>query len=257
MTGVYATKKFDPLTVSLGWFRFDDQDAAADQDPGKKTSDLLVVDGKFAITKDLTVGANYYNVQNDSGKVGYELLHMIGANAAAKFGPAAVDAFAGYQFGELNAIDDISAYVLGATGKIKIGTTGAVNVAAIYLSGDSNGTGDAKGFQTVSAPTTYFNPANMWLLIRNGQEINSSTSVLGTDNTVGGRGLLGLFAGYEGKVDKLFYNANLGWAQTAKSRGTQEKSLRHGDQCQVGSISMTIWPSVLLLLTLLLAMVLG
>ena len=63
MTGVHATKKFGPATASLGWFRFDDNTAAASlRGPGKETADLIVVDGKFAINKDFTVGASYYNV---------------------------------------------------------------------------------------------------------------------------------------------------------------------------------------------------
>ena len=176
MTGVYATKKFDPLTVSLGWFRFDDKDVAADQDPGKKTSDLLVADAKFAITKDLTVGANYYNVQRDSdialgASGGYELLHVIGANAQAKFGPAAIDAFMGYEFGEKNATDDISAYILGATGKVKIGTTGAVNLAAIYLSGDDNTTGDTNGLPELrpsSQPISTLQTCGSWSVAAKG-----------------------------------------------------------------------------------------
>ncbi|KAF0219802.1 MAG: hypothetical protein FD174_1815 [Geobacteraceae bacterium] len=239
MTGVYATKKFDPLTVSLGWFRFNDQDAAGDQDPGKKTADLIVLDGKYAVTKDLTVGVNYYNVQNDASATSpaFELLHMVGANAAAKFGPAAVDVFAGYQFGDFNKTSnrDISAYIAGTTGKVKAGP-GSVNFAAIYLSGEGNTTtGDRGDFQTISGPTTYFNPANMWLLIRNGQAVNSSTSVLGTDNTVGGRGLWGIFAGYEGTVNKLFYNANVGYAETAHARSAVEKkSLGTEVNAQVG-----------------------
>lgn len=236
MTGVYATKKFDPLTASLGWFRFDDNTPSGTRDVGQLTADLIVVDGKFAINKDLTIGANYYNIQNDTGTGAVELLHMFGANASAKFGPAAIDAFAGYQMGDATGSQDVSAFILGTTGKVKVGTTGAVNFAAIYLSGDDNAaaTTDTKGFQTVSANTTYFNPANMWLLVRSGQATNTSTSVLGNDLTVGGRGLIGLFAGYEGTVDKLFYNANVGYAQTADDRGTEESALGTEVNAQVG-----------------------
>jgi hypothetical protein len=61
----------------------------------------------------------------------------------------------------------------------------------------------------------------MWLLVRNVATINSSTAVGGTtDVTRGGRGIAGVFAGFEGKADKLSYNANIGWAQVAKARVT-------------------------------------
>jgi hypothetical protein len=237
MTGAIATKKFDPLTVSLGWFRFDDNTlgfgtsatTTPNPTPGDLTADLIVLDGKFAVTKNISIGASYYNVQRDTtvqipggastrGDVNsFELLHMIGLNADIKAGPATIKPFAAYQMGEINANDDFSGFLAGATAKIKVGP-GAVNVAAIYLSGDDSATatGDQDNFRIISPFTSYFNASNMWLLVRSGQAINSSTSVLGNDLTVGGRGLIGVFAGYEGTMDKLFYNANVGYAQTAE-----------------------------------------
>jgi hypothetical protein len=239
MTGVYATKKFGPATASLGWFRFNDQTVGGDQDPGKKTNDLIVLDGKFAINKDITVGASYYNVSTDTATApapAFELLHMIGANAAMKFGPAAINAFAAYQFGEFNksANTDLAAYLLGATAKVKVGK-GAVNAAAFYRSGDGDlAAGDRKDFQNISAVTSYFPPASMWLLVRSNKADNSSTSVLGTDNSVGGRGMIGVFAGYEGTVDKLFYNANIGYGMAAEERGNEDGSLGTEINAQVG-----------------------
>lgn len=240
MTGVYATKKFDPATVSLGWFRFDDNTTNATAAngtglPRQTTGDLIVLDGKYAVSKDIKVGATYYNVQNDTATAvpSYEILHAIGVNADLNFGPANVKPFAMYQFGEQNAANDISAYMFGAVAKVKAGP-GAVNLSAFYLSGDDNGTGDNDDFKALTANTTYFNPGNMWLLIRNGQAINSSFSVLGNDMTVNGRGSLGLFAGYEGSAGKVFYNANLGYMTTAEDRAGQDGELGTEINAQVG-----------------------
>jgi len=225
MTGVYATKKFDPLTVSLGWFRFDDKDVFQTNSIGRITSDLIVLDGKFAISKDIVLGASYYNVQNDSALASekFELLHMIGLNADVKAGPVTIKPFFAYQFGDAKptgtVTNDISAFLAGATAKVKVGP-GSINAAAIYLSGDDNGTGKNDDFKVIAQHTTYFNAANMWLLVRSGQAVNSSTSILGNDMTVGGRGLVGFFAGYEGTFDKLFFNANVGYAMTAEERTT-------------------------------------
>lgn len=251
MTGAQATKKFGAVTGNLGWFRFDDNTAAAAGDPGDLAADLFVADAKFTINKDMKVGASYYFVNNQTGPstlavVGppavpaytsaakFEKLHMFGLNADLAFGPASIKPFAAYQFGDLNDNDDISAYLVGAVAKIKVANTGAVNLSAIYLSGDKNGTGDSDSFATIGQHQTYFNAANMWLLVRNGQAINSSTSVLGNDLTVGGRGLWGVFAGYEGKVDKLFYNANVGYMQTAEERGSEDGSIGTEINAQVG-----------------------
>ncbi|MFZ2950626.1 MAG: hypothetical protein WA003_14215, partial [Desulfuromonadaceae bacterium] len=105
MTGANATKKFGPATGSLAWFRFDDNTATAAQ-VGKLTADLLVVDGKYAINKDMTVGASYYNIQNDTGltaTAAFEMLHMVGVNADIKVGPASIKPFAAFQFGDRTA----------------------------------------------------------------------------------------------------------------------------------------------------------
>ena len=239
MTGLYATKKFDPLTASLGWFRFDDNTATAVNGPGQLTADLIVADAKFAVNKDMTVGASYYNIQNDTGaglgtfRGGYELLHMVGVNADLKFGPAAVKPFAAYQFGEVTGTDDVSAYLLGATAKVKVGP-GAVNLAGFYMSGEDSATGDSDAFQPVAAKTTYFNPANMWLLIRPSQAIGTSNSVLGNDMTVGGRGSYGLFAGYEGTAGKVFYNANIGYMAAVEERGSEDGAIGTEINAQVG-----------------------
>ncbi|UPU35492.1 porin [Geomonas paludis] len=252
MTGAIATKKVDGLTGQLGWFRFDDNTPATSiTGPAQYTADLIVLDGKFAVNKDITVGATYYNIQNDTvataavpavpGNPGaaagarattYDLLHMIGVNADLNFGPANIKPFAAYQFGEVSAASDISAYMFGATGKVKAGP-GAVNFAGFYLSGDKGGTNN-NAFQTVSAGTTYFNPANMWILVRPNQAVNTSTSLTGNDLTVGGRGSIGLFAGYEGAMGKTFYNANVGHLRTVEARAAEKKSLGTEVNAQVG-----------------------
>jgi hypothetical protein len=74
----------------------------------------------------------------------------------------------------------------------------------------------------------------MWILVRSGQAINSSTSILGNDLTVGGRGLVGIFAGYEGTMDKIFYNANIGYAETAEKRASEKSSIGTEINAQIG-----------------------
>ena len=253
MTGVHASKKFGPATASLGWFRFDDNTAAGSvKGPGKETADLIVLDGKFAINKDMTVGASYYYAKDDtiaaaavqdgttyvvtpkiSKATGFTKLHVVGLNGDMTFGPANIKPFAAYQFGDRTATQDVKAYVLGAVTKTKIGS-GAINLSAMYLSGDDNAANPEKSFTTIGANQTYFNPSNMWLLVRNGGAVNSSTSVLGNDMTAGGRGLMGVFAGYEGTAGKVFYNANLGYAQTAESRGAEDSAIGTEINAQVG-----------------------
>lgn len=239
MTGVNVTKKFDPLTLSLGWFRFDDDTAKGTADVGDLTSDLFVADAKYAINKSISLGASYYYIENDRpataytvGIEGYESLHMIGANASIKAGPATINPFFAYQFGDAVEASDheISAFLAGATAKVKLGP-GNITATTIYLSGDGDiNDKDVESFQIVSPSTTnttvtsYFNPANMWLLVRNGAAINSSGNhILGNDLSVGGHGLILATLGYEGTAGKLFYNANVGHARAAEDRNRDER----------------------------------
>lgn len=227
MTGIAATKKFDNVTGTLGWFRFDDNDVKATTDVARATADLLVANAKLTVSKDLTVGASYYIVNDSTRAVAatatvpavkkatkFDQLHMVGVDANINAGPVNVKPFAAYQFGDKTATTDIKAFLLGAVTKTKVGP-GAVNLSAVYLSGDDNANQE-KSFVTVGSSQTYFNAANMWLLVRSGQQINSSNSVLGNDMTAGGSGFMGVFGGYEGTMGKTFYNANVGYAQTAK-----------------------------------------
>lgn len=245
MTGVNVTKKFDPLTLSLAWFRFDDNTVSTTRDVGDLTADLWVADAKFAVNKDITLGASYYFIDNDSntvttpnstGYTNYEKLHVVGANAAIKAGPLALDPFFAYQFGDARESTghDISAFLAGATAKVKLGP-GSLNATAIYLSGDDDTADtDVEGWRIVATGTTYFNPANMWLLVRSGQGINTSSSVLANDLTVGGRGLMLGTLGYEGTAGKIFYNANVGYAQVAEERGTEDEVIGTEVNAQVG-----------------------
>lgn len=249
MTGVYASKKvIDPLTISLGWFRYNDKTDVAIKRIGNQTQDLIVLDTKFAPTKDITAGFTYYNTQRHGNIATYgpsaDLLHMVGLNAKVTAGPATIEPFIAYQFGQAatatptaNETSKISAMLAGAVAKVKVGP-GAINASAIYLSGDKDGIGTNKDFKPVGPGTSYFNPANMWILVRNGQQTNTSTSITQADNTVGGRGLYGVFAGYEAAIGKLFLNANAGYAMTAESRrtagGWEKKSIGTEVNAQVG-----------------------
>jgi hypothetical protein len=231
--GVTFTKKFDPLTLSAGWFRLQDLDsngsstavASATSSVGKLTTDLIFLDGKYAVSKDITVGASYYNVPRDSAGPGFtsefELLHMVGLNADIKAGPVAVKPFFAYQFGDAApnataAKPKIAAYLAGLTSKTKLGP-GNVNFSAFYLSGDNDNLGDAKDFKTIGQATQYFGAGNMFILVRHPLGIAQQDSV-GTDFTVGNRGMMAVFGGYEGTAGKVFYSANVGYAQTAEQR---------------------------------------
>lgn len=234
-TGVVASGKMGAFTPTLGWFRLSDNNYISGSGtlPGDYTVDMWVVDGKFAVNKDLSVGASYYAVTNDETTAtttafanDYELIHMVGLNASAKIGPAAVSGFAAYQFGDATGGEDLGAFAAAAIAKMTVGP-GKLNLSALYLSGDdSPGAGDQDAWRQLATngAVSYFNPSNMWLLIRNGAMINSSTAIGGMDLTKGDRGLIGVFGGYEMVMGKGFMNANVGYGRV-EERGIDSDSI--------------------------------
>jgi len=245
-TGILATGKFGMVTPSLGWFRVAESagTAGARFIPGKLSNDLLVVNAKAAVSKDITVGASYYYLTKETNAFSAAApsalaFHTAGVDAAVKVGPAALTAFGAYQVGEYTNNRDLSAATLGAVAKVKVGP-GNVNVSALYLSGDADtgatSNSDYSGWQQLSpgGATSYFSASNMWLLVRNGATINTSSAIGGTDLTKGGRGFIGAFAGFDGAVGKTFFATNLGYGQTAEKRGAEQKDIGYEVNATVG-----------------------
>ncbi len=231
-TGVVISKKYNNLTGTYGYFTIDSTASVSTAGvfgtgttfPTYRTAtDLNIVDVKMAINKDLTVGANYYNVLSGRDNL---FLNMVGLNAAAKVGPAALTASAGYQFGDAATTGKLAAFGGAVAAKVDVGV-GKVNAAVLYLSGDDAKAGsDNTAWQPIAPAQNYFAPANMWLITRNVATITSTASIGGSQSlTKGDRGILGVFAGFEGAKDKIFYNANVGWAQVDKKRAADSAAI--------------------------------
>src|SRR6266571_4653027 len=246
---------------------------------GHTAQDLNTLDLKYAVSKDLTVGANYYAILDKSASNATLLNHTAGLNAAGKVGPVSLSGAVGMQFGKSNpgftpngalittgvagstvAAGGVSATSGSEPGLINAGTTsyaaslaakiavgpGSVNVAGLYLSGDKDVSATDTynhAWQPIGNGVTYFTPANMWLLTRNAATINSSTAIGGTtDLTSGGLGIKGIFAGYEGTADKVFYSGNVGYAAVDKKRGANSSSIGTELNATVGYKLYTTFP---------------
>jgi hypothetical protein len=241
-TGVVLSGKSNALTATYGYFTVNNSNvtgfnySAAPNTVGTgvafpsnaATADLNVLDFKYAVNKDLTVGTSYYLLLD---KVGAATManNTVGLNAAAKFGPAALTANFGMQFGKQNTNLALSATgttaFAGSLAATVSAGPGKLKLAGLYLSGD-DGAGYNHAWQSITSGLNYFTPANMWLLTRNAATINSSTSVNNSSDLAwGGRGLLGVFAGYDGAAGKVFYNANVGYGKVADKRTANSASI--------------------------------
>jgi len=123
IAGAVASAKMDAITANAAFFRAYDASGAAAPN-GKKNVDVYVLDGKFALNKDTTLGASYYAFYNDNTTsaptatqgTGNAMTNTFGLNAAAKLGIADLDAFVLYQAG--SALTDFQS-TAGNVGKTK------------------------------------------------------------------------------------------------------------------------------------------
>ena len=246
VAGVVVSKKFGALTGTAAFSRLQDSNrvtsapttaggvAFETANPiGKHTLDLYLLDAKFAVSKDLTVGGAYYLVRNNLGAInrGDSLdVHTVGVNAAAKFGMISADAFAAYQGGsELAAAGrDLNAFAAQAAVKANLDKMGTVRANVLYASGGKGSDKKAKAWQSVNSGDTLGTSSNtyydskMVLLMRNVVNMDSDKALVQTINN-GNRGVTLLTAGYDATItDKLGASANIGGAIASQKQATDK-----------------------------------
>jgi hypothetical protein len=257
VAGIFAAKKFGVVTTTVGFSRLQDYNRSAPtagittpaepagtptlaatypiasfetaNPTGRNTLDLLLLDAKFAVSKDLTVGGSYYLVRNDPPNVSYKNaldVHMVGVNAAAKIAMISADAFLAYQAGsELAASPgkDLSAYAAQVAAKADLGAAGAVRANVLYTSGDKeNSATKTNAWQSLTSGDTFATSSNayyeskMLLLMRSSYAMDSDKAIVNFTNNVN-RGLTLLVVGYDAKItDKLDASANVGYAMSSQ-----------------------------------------
>ena len=227
--GVFAKKSFGAVTATAGFSRL--QDKAAANVNGDNTRDLYLLDGKLAVSKDLTVGASYYLLRDDYAQSDSLDVHMFGVNAAAKLGIVSADAFLAYQGGsELGAAPgstgrDLSAFAAQVAAKAAVGP-GTLHANVLYLSGDDGGS-KSNAWQPLTSNSTLtvasnnYYSSNMKLLVRNAYNMDSDKALVYnlTNLTL-------LAAGFDAKItDKLDASFNLGYAMANEKAGANSSSI--------------------------------
>ena len=208
---------------------------------GKNTLDLYLLDAKFAVSKDLNVGAAYYLVRNNPVGVsnGNTLdVHTIGVNANAKFGMISADAFLAYQAGsEIPAIGvdnvtgrDLSAFAAQVAVKANLEKLGTVRANVLYASGGKASDSKAKAWQSLNSGDTLATSSNtyydskMVLLMRNVVAMDSDKALVQTINN-GNRGVTLVTVGYDATInDKLSASANVGFARANQKQATDKSA---------------------------------
>jgi hypothetical protein len=251
--GVTASSKIGDLTIMGGYFRFDDAITGGTnpstsylnypistagttvENPtvGFATRDFMTVGAKYNVSKNLVVGADYHLLYSDLLRHTQEKTYVntVGANAEAKLGPATINGFVLYQFGQLgdaglHAHQDLSAFAGNLAAKMPIGP-GTAHITALVLTGDNNTGatgGERNDFQTImerGATTSghTFYEANSQLLLRNIYASDKTDRAVVFDLNNNGRGIVTAFAGYDLPIGKFFMNSNVGIGAVERDNG--------------------------------------
>jgi len=172
MAGVLLSHNYANAGVTAGFFRWNDTwDWTNDRTLGKGTVDLLQLDGRYNITKDIKVGAAYYYIQDSRANgstttvtpVGPQTgvtadgtpvygsvtttttanpsndarVHSIGINAEGVVGPVTINGFALAQFGDLSATQKAKGYEFNLGAKMAL-LGGTARSEFLYVAGGNH-----------------------------------------------------------------------------------------------------------------------
>lgn len=229
MAGALASASYGKFNSSLGFFRFNDN--ATGSVPGKRTRDMIALDEKYSISKEVKVGGAYYMVNDDRQdplNPSDSIFHTLGVNGEAAFGPVTVDGFVLYQFGNLEANpanrQHLNAFAanVGARGKIGAGTA---RTEFLYVSGEGNpgNRGTSNAFQSIDDEHGFYD-GNMQLLFRDAYSMTNDNAIVYTSNNLD-RGVIAGFVGYEMPfTSKFSASANAGFAAVAKDADNRKSN---------------------------------
>jgi hypothetical protein len=260
IAGVMTTTKLDNMTINAGWLRgydnvnFNGADGTLPavntaptgtgsltgfDNPGKYSLDIGILEAKYAVSKELSVGGSYYLTYSNLEKSGYNILSTVGVNASYNFGPGTIDGFLLFQAGD-NPTNDfgqvgqsVSAFAANIAGKIKAGP-GTARGTVLYASGD-DGKGSVSAFQCVNQlgdgnATSTFSSAQMTMLITNTRYAANTDRALINTVTNYNQGIVGAFFGYDLDINKTFIKTNIGFGSTASDNNTfKPKNLTKND----------------------------
>jgi hypothetical protein len=141
MAGILLSHEYDKASVTLGLFRFADATAANWSELstiGKYTQDMVSLDGKYTVSKNMKLGAAYYYLSDDRIPAEEAKVHTLGINAEGVVGPVTLTGFALGQFGDYNNTKDAEGYAFNLGAKMPLaGGTGRTEF--LYASGGENG----------------------------------------------------------------------------------------------------------------------
>ncbi|MSN26648.1 MAG: hypothetical protein GJV46_12360 [Geobacter sp.] len=247
IAGVVTNTKAGAAAIKAGYLRAYDQSFFGTGRPrGMDNLEVGVVEAKFALSKDASIGAAYYlyndNRGNNIGTMTTNdiMIHTLGLTGDAKFGALSLSGFAAYQGGIIktntNGSSYLNALAYNVAAKVPVGP-GTFKTAMLFTSGNAQNTGKhltgwvgmtqaQNNSWATTAGTSTYNESGMMLLNRNaaagtGTTDNAIVYNPGNGNNIGNmQGLYLATIGYDAKITpKLYTNVNVGAAWAAHNNG--------------------------------------
>ena len=270
VAGILTSTKLGAATVNAGYFRGYDQSyfsttSSTLRPRGMDNLNIGLLEGKYAINKNINVGAVYY-IYDDARGLGVAavsgvpvplwndvMIHTLGLTGDAKFGALNVSGFVAYQGGiyQLNGADNTyqSAFAYNLAAKQAVGP-GTLKTALLFTSGNDSNAANSKhltgwvgttqssnGLWSATTGTSTYNESGMMLLNRNaaaGTGTTDNAIVYNTGNGTSPTNMQGLYLytlGYDAAITPKFYtNVNAGFAWVAKTNALKPKNQSTGLQ---------------------------
>jgi hypothetical protein len=267
IAGVLANSTFGPASIKTGYLRAYDQsyftvgNTPENRPRGMDNLEVGVVEGKFAVSKDASLGAVYYLYNDNRGmpissvNTNDIMIHTLGLIGDFKVGDLSLSGFAAYQGGVFKGFKNSGSAYLNAVAanvalKLPVGP-GTFRTAMLFTSGNDNdaSTGQSRhltgwvgtaqsqnnSWTANGSGTNTYNESGMMLLNRNSAANTSTTDYSLVYNSGNGtsiatmQGLYLYTLGYDAKITpKLYANANLGFAWAAHTNTLKPRDFATG-----------------------------
>jgi hypothetical protein len=251
MAGVLLSHDYSAASVAAGFFRFGDNGGTL----GRNSYDMISLDAKYNVTKDIKVGAAYYFINDNrtngsttvasnapsfldaNGNPIYPVgttftttpnpandtkISNLGLNFESAIGPVTLSGFAMKQFGDLDATRTAKGYALNLGAKTAL-LGGTLRSEFLYVSGGKNAFYNPGGAGGTEGGGFY--DAEMIMLNRDKNAKTIDTAIVYDANNVNQGVIMGSVGYDHACTDKITSSVNAGFAAVASnvsSRGTSD-----------------------------------
>ena len=246
MAGLLLSSSYGKFSPSVGVFRFADTGNTGkptntstnfEKVLGHKTADMVMLDGKFAVSKDLKIGGAYYFFRDNSDLAGGfdgpnqdVKMNALGLNAEFTTGPLTLNGFTIFETGMVNT-QHTNAFAGNVGAKLKVGP-GTARTEFLYITGDNSpNNGHGSAFYAVNGQANgehgYYDN-EMVILGRDKNAYTTDNAIVFNSNNKN-QGTIGGYIGYDLPINaKLSTAFNAGFAAVAKDNSSKPLNLKTG-----------------------------